>query len=315
MRIINTMEELHSLKNENIRCGISIGKFDGIHAGHQVLLHEILKRKEQGLVAVVFTFFPSPEELFSGRHLPAIDTVIEKRQGFAEMGVDILVEYPLTYATASVSPEDFMQKILYEDLHAEYVASGPDLSFGDRGRGSVAMLKEFSEQHGFRYDVIDKVTVKGTVVSSSLIRKSIEEGNIDLANELLKRNYQITGIVEKGQQIGRKIHLPTINITPDPQKLLPKKGVYVSRSCVDGRWYFGISNVGSKPTVKDNDIINVETHLFDVDMDMYGKCVTTEFLHFVRGERKFDGLQELGKQMQLDSEYGRNYIKKNKIRR
>lgn len=309
MRIINSMEAIDNLKNESISCAISIGKFDGIHAGHRALLKEILKRKDQGLSATVFTFLPSPEELFRGKHLPAIDTIVEKREGFLKMGVDILIEYPLSYETASISPELFIKEILLEDLHAKYVVSGPDLSFGDRGRGNGDLLKKFAEENNFCYEVIDKIIIHETEVSSTVIRKAIEEGKIEFANELLQRNYQITGVVEKGQQLGRKINLPTINITADPQKLLPKKGVYVSRTLINNKWYYGISNVGSKPTIKENDIVNVETHLYDVDMNLYGTCVRTEFLHFVRAEKKFENIDELAEQMLADSEYGRSYLK------
>ena len=308
MRIINSMEALEQLKNETMTCAISIGKFDGIHAGHQLLLEEVLKRKEEGMLATVFTFFPSPEELFKGEHLPAIDTIVEKRQRFMEMGIDLLIEYPLTYQTASISPKDFMNQILWQNLHAGYIVSGSDLSFADKGAGNADMLRKFAVEKGFQYEVVDKVVIDATVVSSTVIRKAIEEGNIEFANRLLHRNYQVSGIVERGKQLGRTIDVPTINITADPQKLLPKKGVYVSRSLIDEKWIYGISNVGSKPTVKDNDVINVETHLFDINEDLYGKCVITEFISFVRGERKFSSVTELAEQMKKDVTYGKNYV-------
>ena len=308
MRIINSMRSLNQLKNESLSCAVAIGKFDGIHAGHQLLIKKILEKRKQGMTAAVFTFLPSPEELFLGQHLPAIDTVVEKRQRFDQMGIDLLVEYPLTFETASLSPEDFMEKILYEDLHAGYVVSGADLSFGNQGLGNAEMLEKFAARKGFEYEEVEKVVIDDTVVSSTVIRQAIAEGKMEFAGRLLQRNYEVTGIVEKGAQLGRKINLPTINITPDPQKLLPLKGVYVSRSCIDGTWYYGISNVGSKPTVKENSVVNVETHLFDVDMNLYGKWVKTEFISFVRPERKFDSIEKLAEQMQKDKEYGKQYL-------
>lgn len=313
MRIINSMEALRQLRNETMTCAVSIGKFDGIHAGHQLLLEEVLKRKSQGMLATVFTFFPSPEELFCGQHLPAIDTVVEKRQRFEDMGIDLLIEYPLTFQTAKIQPVDFMEQILWEDLHAGYIVSGADLSFADKGAGNSQMLRKFANEKGFEYEVVDKVVVDATVVSSSVIRKAIEEGNIAFANRMLRRNYQVSGVVEKGRQLGRTIDVPTINITADPQKILPKKGVYVSRTYVNDTWIYGISNVGSKPTVKDNDVVNVETHLFDIDEDLYGKCVVTEFISFVRGEKKFASVEELANQMKRDVLYGKDYLNANRL--
>ncbi len=287
---------------------IAIGKFDGIHIGHQALLEKILSKKQEGMLAVVFTFSPSPEEFFKGVLLPVIDTIEEKRENFHKMGVDVLIEYPLTKESASISPEDFMQKILYKQLHAGYVVSGKDLSFGDKGRGNASMLSAFAKEHNFLYEEIDKVCIGEQEVSSSVVRRAITEGKMELVQEMLGRSYRIGGEVVHGKALGRTIQVPTVNVIPQKQKLLPPNGVYATISDFDGREIFGITNIGCKPTVSDKKIIGVETHLFDFDEEIYGEYMVTSLLHFIRPEMCFESLDALVAQLKRDEVTGRAYF-------
>lgn len=291
---------------------IAIGKFDGIHIGHQALLEKILEKKQDGMLAVVFTFSPSPEEFFRGMTLPVIDTIEEKRENFRKMGIDLLIEYPLTKKSASISPEDFMQIILWDKLHAGYVVSGMDLSFGDKGRGNAQMLSSFAKEHSFVYEEIDKVCVdaEGGIqeVSSTAVRDAIVKGDMELVMKMLGRAYRIGGEVVHGRALGRTIQVPTVNIVPQKQKLLPPKGVYATVSYFDGRQILGVTNIGCKPTVSDEEQMGVETHLFDFDEEIYGEQIVTWLLHYIRPEIKFDSLEALTSQLKQDEISGRAYF-------
>lgn len=304
MQIIQDLNEL-SIEG---KCAIAIGKFDGIHIGHQALLGKILDRKQEGMQAVVFTFSPSPEEFFKGIMLPVIDTVEEKRENFQKMGIDILIEYPLTRESASISPEDFMQKILLEQLHAGYVVSGTDLSFGDKGRGNAEMLSAFAKEHAFIYEEIDKIRVKEKEVSSTAVREAIIEGNMELVMKMLGRAYRIGGEVVHGRALGRTIQVPTVNVIPQKEKLLPPKGVYATVSYFDGRQILGVTNIGCKPTVSEKNEIGVETHLFDFDEEIYGEHIVTWLLHYIRPEMRFENLEALVVQLNQDEASGRAYF-------
>lgn len=304
LQIIQNIDELHIEGTS----AIAIGKFDGIHIGHQALLGKILQKKQEGMLAVVFTFSPSPEEFFRGQSLPVIDTVDEKRDNFRKMGIDVLIEYPLTKESASISPEDFMQIILWEKLHAGYVVSGTDLSFGDKGRGNAKMLSAFAQEHSFIYEEIDKICIDGKEVSSSAVRSAISEGDMELVVSMLGRAYRIGGEVVHGKALGRTIQVPTVNIIPQKQKLLPPKGVYATVSDFDGRQLLGVTNIGCKPTVSKKNEIGVETHLFDFNEDIYGKHIVTWLMHYIRPEIQFESLDALVEQLRKDEELGRAYF-------
>lgn len=304
MQIINDISSFSLQK----KSAVAIGKFDGIHIGHQALLEKIQKKQQEGMTAIVFTFSPSPEEFFRGISLPVIDTTEEKRENFRRMGIDILIEYPLTKESASISPENFMQNILLEKLHAGYVVSGTDLSFGDKGRGNAKMLSDFAVEHSFIYEEIDKVCVDGKVVSSSAVRGAVEAGDMETVSRMLGRAYRIEGEVVHGRALGRTIQMPTVNIIPQRQKLLPPNGVYATVSVFDNRYFTGITNIGCKPTVSMKNEIGVETHLFDFDEDIYGKNIVTNILHFMRPEIHFEGLDALMEQLRKDELTGKAYL-------
>lgn len=299
MQIVRDLKTFFELNNQYALTGtpfksaVAIGKFDGIHIGHQALLQCIINKKKENMQAVVFTFSPSPEEFFKGQLLPAIDTVDEKRNNFEKMGVDILIEYPLTKESAAISPQSFMEDILYRGLNAGYVVSGKDLSFGNKGAGNAAMLQAYAQENGFCYEMIDKVCVDSKEVSSTSVREAIVKGDMELVNRMLGRRYRIGGEVVHGKALGRTIQMPTINIIPAKEKLLPPSGVYATVTVIDGREYPGVTNIGVKPTVSDEKVVGVETHLFDFNEDVYGKNVITELCRFIRSEKKFANVEDM----------------------
>ncbi|WP_026488303.1 bifunctional riboflavin kinase/FAD synthetase [Butyrivibrio sp. XBB1001] len=298
MKIITRLDEL----NISEKTAIAIGKFDGIHLGHKKLLKLILDQKQDGLKATVFTFEPSPEEFFVGHPVKQLFTRNEKRKAFEAMGIDILVEFPLNVQTAATPPEDFVKNILVEDLKADYIAAGCDVSFGDKGRGDQHLLKSMSRELGFELCLIDKVMLDGEEVSSTRVRNQVADGNIPMAKRLLGSDYSISGIVEHGNHLGSTIGVPTVNVLPPVGKLLPPFGVYSSIVVVGDRTFKGMTNIGRKPTVSSNNQVGVETYIYDFDEDVYGKFIEVKLCEFKRPEMKFESVEKLKAQMKKDIE-------------
>lgn len=301
MEIIQDTTEFHLEAGS----AVAIGKFDGVHRGHEMLLSCILERKKMGMKAVVFTFYPSAAIFFGQASGGELTTREEKRSCFEKLGVDILVEFPLNKDTAATLPEDFVRDILVKKMNTKFVAAGGDLSFGQGGKGDSRLLKEMAEELGFRVTIIDKVFHKDREISSTYVREMIEQGDMQGARELLGRYYSFEGTVERGNRLGRRLGMPTMNLYPRPEKLLPPWGVYYSRLHYEGGVYPGITNIGRKPTVNDTETVSVETYLYDFDRDMYGKDIVTELLAFKRPERKFKDVVELRAQMERDIDQGR----------
>lgn len=289
------------------RSAVAIGKFDGIHRGHTELLKHILKQKEKGLLAVIFTFNPPASVFFGKSGEKELSPIEEKRKIFGEMGIDILVEFPLNKESAAILAEDFVEKILAGQMQAAYIAAGEDLSFGYQGKGNRELLESLSGRFGYETEIIRKVSEGGREISSSYVREEIEKGNMEKAARLLGRNYSISGLVETGKKLGRRLGMPTLNLYPGKDKLLPPRGVYYSRIVTEEGSYNGITNIGQKPTVSDARTISVETYLYDFQGNMYGKEVTAELLHFKRPERKFEDVEELKNQMEADVADGKKF--------
>ena len=286
---------------------VAIGKFDGLHLGHRRLLEEILRQKEDGLAAAVFTFDPSPEIFFGMNPSRELSTNEEKRALFREIGVDILVEFPFNRMTAATTPEDFVIDILCHRMNAKFVAAGTDLSFGAMGKGNFALMSSLSRHLGFEARKIDKIERNGKVISSTLIRRYVEEGNMEEAAACLGAPYRITGRIVHGRALGRRIGIPTLNQLPPPDKLLPPFGVYYSEVKADGRIYKGMTNIGTKPTVSDEPKVTVETYLYDFDGDLYGETAEVGLLTYRRPEKRFSGVLELKRTMEEDIRAGKIY--------
>lgn len=300
------MQIITSLDNMKLsfESAVAIGKFDGIHMGHRKLLSEIIAKKQEGFKAVVFTFNPSPNVLFSKVREKELTSLEEKRQLFESLGVDILVEFPLNYETASTPKEVFVENILVDKLNAKFIVAGTDLSFGKNGEGNSEFLVQESKKYDFLVKIIDKISYKGEVISSTLVRKAIALGDVKKAGYMLGNPYFLQGIVQKGNQLGRTIGFPTVNIVPDEEKLLPPNGVYKTEVVVDGRIFEAITNVGCKPTIADNGQIFVESFLYNFTENIYGKKIEVYFLEFMRKEQKFASMEELKKQLQTDMRLG-----------
>lgn len=298
----------------NRETAITIGKFDGVHVGHRRLLEEILEKKKEGLEACVFTFDVSPATLFGFGDGKVLTTREEKRRIFKELGVDVLVEFPMNLRTAAIPAEEFAVKYLSESLCGRFIAAGEDLSFGQYGKGDAALLKRLSGELSFEVNTIPKVQIDGTEVSSTYVRSLLEQGRMEETSQFLGESFFVEGVVSHGRHLGHSLGFPTINLIPPKDKLLPPYGVYFSKVLVGERLYPAISNVGLRPTVNGDaassqtlSATSVETFLYDFDGDLYDREATVYLHHFHRPEQKFEGLDALKAQIAKDALAGREY--------
>lgn len=296
MKIITELDKL----NIREKTAVAIGKFDGIHVGHKELLSKILEKKKDGLKATVFTFDPSPEEFFVGHSVPQLFTREEKLKAFQELGVDILVMFPLNDDTAATDPEEFVRRILVDELNAGFIAAGSDVSFGDKGKGDSKLLERLGKELSYELCIIDKVKIDGEEVSSTRVRNAVSDGDMDLTERLLGTKYSISGIVEHGNHLGHTIGVPTVNILPPSMKLLPPYGVYSSTVKIGKNEFKGMTNIGRKPTVSEKEKVGVETYIYDFDRDVYGEYIEVVLHSFVRPEIKFENMEQLKLQIQQD---------------
>lgn len=278
---------------------VALGKFDGIHLGHQVLIESLLKEKRKGRKTLVFTFGQLPNEVLSGRIQKTIYTAQEKAYYFARLGIDILLEYPFTKEFAACPPEVFVKEYLVRQLGLRSVYVGEDFHFGRGRSGNVGLLRLLGAECYFEVNAITKKTLHGKVVSSTVIRDMLES-HFHVANEMLGNPYFVYGEVVHGQHLGHTIGYPTINQRIPEQKMVPAFGVYASRVLIDGVYHTAISNLGQKPTVDGNHQVGLETHILDYNGNLYGKWLQTELLFFIRPEEKFNDIEELKEQISND---------------
>ncbi len=286
---------------------VAIGKFDGLHLGHQELIELLLKKKTEGLTPCVLTFDPSPAVFFGFSDGKELNSVPEKRSILADMGVEVLMEFPMTAETAAMPPEVFVEEILVKKLRTKWIVAGTDVSFGDKGAGDAALLKRLSEKYGYQLTTIEKVMYDGEEISSTRIRKYLAEGDMQYVEKLLGTPYTIVGEVVHGKALGRKMGMPTVNILPSVNKLMPPCGVYFSKVFTEGKEYAGISNVGYKPTVNKEPVLGVETYIYEFDGDLYDKQISVALLAFKRPEMQFATIEELKQQMEEDISAGKRF--------
>ena len=279
---------------------ISLGKFDGFHQGHQLLVDRVLQKKREGLKSLIFTFD------FGDR--PVLLLPEERRRMLGKRGVDYLLECPFVESISHMEAEKFVREILVRRLHVRYLAVGTDFRFGYQRRGDYRLLERLSAECGYQVEVVEKACYQGEEISSSRVRRELEQGHMELVNQLLGYAYSVTGEVLHGRRIGRTLGMPTTNLLPSERKLLPPNGVYATRTVIAAELFEGITNIGYKPTVGGETRKGVETYLFDLDRDLYGEILTVRFYGYERAERKFASLDELKKRIEQDVFWGRTYF-------
>lgn len=289
-------------------CVISLGKFDGLHRGHELLLENMMAKKEKGLAAVLFTFDIPPRPLALDTVQKVLTTNDEKVEICSRYGIDYLIECPFTPEIMNMEPEDFIH-MLVESLHVKCIVAGTDFRFGHNRRGDYRLLEEYAQGKGYELIVVDKMQCEGRDISSTFVREEVLKGDMEKAKELLGYDYFVHGVVTHGRHMGSTVlGIPTVNVIPPKNKLLPPFGVYVCEIVIGVKVYEGIANVGCKPTIEGNNPIGVEAHIFDFAEDVYGSKVQILFKTRVRDEMKFASLDELKAQMQQDIAYGRHYF-------
>ena len=281
---------------------VTLGKFDGMHTGHQKLIKKVDEiAEERGLQAVMFTFDAPPQAKIGNSGYKLIVTKNEKRILARKFGIDVLVECPFNENIRNMSAGDFISGVLADRLRAKAVVAGTDFRFGKNRQGDADFLKANALSFGFDVFIIEKEKDGERDISSTYIREELAAGNIEKVNRLLGFEYFILGEVVGGMHIGRNLGFPTINMIPESDKLLPPNGVYASLTDVDGVTYKSISNIGVKPTVGGKEL-GIETFILDFSGDLYGKSAQVRLLKFIRPEKKFASVEELKKQVGIDIE-------------
>lgn len=291
---------------------LTIGTFDGVHFGHQKILEQINEIAEKvGGESVLFTFHPHPRLVLfpESDNLRLIQTQNEKLKKLDQFGLQNIIRFPFTKEFSRLSATEFVRDYLVSKVNVHTVVIGYDHQFGRNRQGTLEVLRELSEVYDFKVEEITAQTIDTVSVSSTKIRKAIEEGDIEVANQYLEDEYLITGSVVQGAQIGRTINFPTANLgVLDPHKIVPKNGVYFVKVLVKGTVYWGMLNKGTRPTVNNDEASKIEVHIFDFNMDIYGEQIEVRFLKRIRDEQKFDSTSDLQKQLQDDEKVCRNYI-------
>jgi riboflavin kinase / FMN adenylyltransferase len=276
---------------------VTIGTFDGVHLGHQKILQRLAELKaETGLTSVVLTFDPHPRKVLFPEQsdLKLLTTVEEKLALLRSHRVDVTVVYPFSKSFAQLDAEKYISDILVKSLKVRYLVIGYDHKFGSGRRGDIHTLKEASSRYGYEVEEISARDIDHIAISSSKIRKALEEGNLELAEEYLGHPYSISGIVVEGKKLGRRLGYPTANIhIEEGGKLIPTTGIYFVEAEVDHTVYFGMMSIGYNPTTDHDQKIKCEVNLFNFDGNLYGRQIRVDLVRRIREEKKFANLSDL----------------------
>ena len=283
---------------------IALGFFDGVHLGHGALLRRAAEEaKKRGCESAVFTFDRPPKEVITGIPCPLINSPEDRAELVKRLyGIDEMIMVPFDDEMRTTPWDRFVTDILVGRYGAVHLVAGHDHHFGHRNQGSPELLREKCTELGLGCDIIPAVTLDGVTVSSTHIRKLLEEGDVETARAFLGHPHVLTQTVGHGRQLGRTIGIPTANLVAPPHVLLPKRGVYAAKITLpDGRAFGGVTNVGVRPTVNNGQDVTVEPWILDFDGDLYGQAIRVEFFRRLRDERKFESLEALRSQIETDA--------------
>ena len=294
----------------NTQSVITIGTFDGVHVGHRAIMQRLVAAaKQQGLVSAVLTFFPHPRMVLQkNSDIKLINTLSEKKQLLEDIGLDYFVVEPFTHEFSRLSALEYVRDVLVTQLKAKKIIIGYDHRFGRNRNADIQDLKKYGEQFGFEVEEISAQQLDEVSVSSTKIRKALAQGDIHTANTYLGYAFTIQGVVTKGKALGRTIGYPTANLhVPQTYKLIPKNGVYVVKALVNNTLTYGITSIGTNPTVGGT-AKSIETFFLDTSTDLYGKELQLQFLQHIREEATFKDLESLKQAIQKDEAFARDYI-------
>lgn len=309
MKIFQSISEFQS----NKKTVVTLGTFDGVHLGHQKIIEKLTQHSDSGnLESVVLTFFPHPRMVLQEQsEIRLLNTIEERTDLLAKTGLDNLIIHPFDKAFSRLTAEEFVQEILVDQLNIGKIVIGHDHRFGRNRTADINDLTAFGEQYGFEVEQISAQEIDAVSISSTKIRAALEQGDISLANDYLGYRYFLTGTVVKGKQLGRTIGFPTANIAINANyKLVPKTGIYVVASVIDGKNVYGMMSIGTNPTVNDDNTLSIEVYYLDFEGDLYGKNLQVSFLAYIRDEQKFKDLDALKNQIEIDREWSNDFINK-----
>ena len=289
---------------------IAVGFFDGVHIGHAALLNKTKERAAQiDAMPSVLSFDVHPDNLVFGKEVPLINSPIGREDIIRrEFGIDNVVFIHFNQHVMRMPWKEFIDSII-EELRICWIVVGHDFCFGYRGEGTAERLRDYCAQRGIGCDIIPPVTLDGRVISSTYIRTLIAAGDMEQANRYLGHPHMLADTVHSGYHLGAKMGAPTINMYFPEGVIVPRHGVYAAKVFLeDGSGYVAVTNVGVRPTVSDNNRVNVESHLLDYSGNLYGRQARVEFYKFLREEKKFDGFEELSAQIKRDAEAARGYF-------
>ncbi len=303
--------DLSDIRRPFTRPFVTIGNFDGVHLGHQLLFAEVVNKAyaAQG-TSVAITFAPHPLKVVRPEvGIKLISTCEQKRELIALANLDVLIIIPFTKEFARMPAVDFVDRVLLGTIGVRELVVGYDYAFGKGRQGDIPFLRQQGQEKGFKVSVVEAFSVDGMLVSSTMIRKLIGEGRMEDVHKLMGRPYQLRGEVQVGQQRGGKLlGFPTANLHIAEDDLCPRHGVYVVQVIYDGRCYGGVLNIGCNPTF-DGSRVSAETHIFDFNQDIYGKPIKINLLQHLRDEKKFSGPEELIRQITRDIENAQEVLR------
>ena len=305
------MRLFHGTDNAEIQrpTVLTLGVFDGLHLGHQLIMRTVVERAHQtGAVPTVITFDPHPRAVLHPESAPPLlQTLDQKVEGFGVLGIVQTIVIRFDKLFSQIRAGDFLSDVVKDRLHAREVYLGRGFAFGHDREGDIELLRSVSQKLGFFADEVPEVQFRNQRVSSSKVRHLLAEGKVNLARRLLGRPYGVEGRVEKGAERGRTLGFPTANLHPK-NRVIPRNGVYVTGTLIDGQWRRSVTNVGVRPTFDAGTEPSVETFVIDWAGDLYGDVVRVRFLHRLRDERKFDSVVELQTQIERDVNRAQSYF-------
>lgn len=309
MKVHQSILKFQEKKHSSI---LTIGTFDGVHIGHQKIIEHLNANKTSKKdKSVILTFFPHPRMVLNADNdIKMLNTIDEKAQLLEKFGLDHLVIQPFTQEFSKLSALEFVRDILVNTLQVKKLVIGYDHHFGKNREGNFEQLLKYKNEYNFELEKITAQEIENVSVSSTKIRKALENGIIEKANKYLGYNYMLTGEIVTGKGLGRKLNFPTVNLyIKETYKLIPKTGVYIVKTQIEENTVFGIMNIGYRPTI-DGKNQTIEIHLLDFNANLYGKKMQIEILNRLRDEQKFDSVEHLTEQIQEDEKSARKWIAK-----
>ncbi len=295
---------------------LTLGVFDGLHLGHQLIMQTVVERARAiGATPTVITFDPHPRAVLHPESAPPLlQTFDQKIAAFSALGIEQTIVIRFTKQFAQISAEDFLHEVVHERLQAREAYLGRGFAFGQNREGDIELLKKMSERLGFYAAEVPEVQLRSKRISSSRIRQLLADGCVNLARRMLGRPYGVEGRVVRGHERGRTLGFPTANLAPQ-NRVIPRSGVYVTATLIEGAWRRSITNVGTRPTFETEAAPSIETYVTNWAGDLYGDVVRVRFLHRLRDERKFASIEELKDQIAKDLERAQNYFERGGVRR